>query len=205
MSTLDNTTNAGKWHSSIVAGTFAGLLSLTVSGTASPICPNTALEKSSSSRLLQYVTRTNSKKKWVQNDEVVLFNRFGVLDEEEIMYPTRVNTATELIVGELREWLLLDSDWDGEGALKPLKDSIAQTVGFVKLLDSTYYFPEPMLHSTGRAGLYWNEDDLYADLEFTGNKVTYFIKKAGHKYKGAVDFNATVVPPIFQELLQVPV
>ena len=59
-----------------------------------------------------------------------------------------------------------------------------------------------MLHSTGRAGLYWNERNLYADLEFTGkDSITYYIKRAGIPYKGITPFNGVEMPGIFTELL----
>jgi len=57
----------------------------------------------------------------------------------------RQTTVAEKIVGELRQWGLLQADWDGEGASPPSAESIKEAVSFVKLIDDITTPPEPML------------------------------------------------------------
>lgn len=156
-------------------------------------------------------TRTSiSKKKKSEWEAIAAFDPIEAIFDPvtelgEPMNSSRPDTPAEEVIGKLRTWALLSSDWDGEGAAAPVKNSISRAVTFVRLLDSNYYEPDPMLHASGRAGLYWNEDDLYADLEFTGsNSVTYFIKRAGKKYKGVASFQNSV-PPVFRELLRITI
>ena len=174
----------------------------TMSGTANNLKLNSVAEQRQS--LPKYLTgRTSEQKGSLQQRLAGAYDENFVAELGEPMNLSRPDTVAEQIIGELRDWILLDANWDGEGASYPLQASIAQTVKFVRLLSSDYYSPEPMLLSSGRAGLYWNENDLYADLEFTGNNsITYYINRAGEKYKGVVDFDMSTIPPLFRTLLQ---
>src|SRR5690606_5941498 len=101
-----------------------------------------------------------------------------------------------------RSWSLLETNWDGEGALAPSPESLKQAVSFVRLL-SDIPLPEPMLLSSGRAALYWNENNLYADLEFLEDgRIAYFIKNNGDKHKGVLAFNSEEMPAVFPALIK---
>lgn len=114
----------------------------------------------------------------------------------------RETTSCEELVGEIRGWSLLDADWDGEGAVKPLPQSLKEAVSFVRLLGEIP-LPEPMVLSSGHAALYWNESDLYADLEFLGDgRIAYFIKRHGDKHKGVLAFDSTEMPIVFPVLIR---
>lgn len=116
--------------------------------------------------------------------------------------PTRTTTSCEELIGEIRSWSLLETNWDGEGALAPSPESLKQAVSFVRLL-SDIPLPEPMLLSSGRAALYWNENNLYADLEFLEDgRIAYFIKNNGDKHKGVLAFNSEEMPAVFPALIK---
>lgn len=111
-------------------------------------------------------------------------------------------TQKEKLASEIRGWSLLDDDWDGEGGLKPVNQSIKEAISFVALLDEKPILPEPMLLSSGHTALFWNEDNLYADIEFLGDgRIAYFIKKNGDKHKGVLEFKSQKMPPVFTALL----
>lgn len=119
----------------------------------------------------------------------------------------RPTTSREEVMGELRSWAFLPANWDGEGASSADSASIREAVSFVSLLTDDMPTPEPMLLASGRAGLFWDSDELYADLEFTGaGRVTYYIERrddnAG-KHKGGVNFNSKseTMPAVFSVLL----
>lgn len=118
---------------------------------------------------------------------------------EEISRPT---TLQEKLIGELRELSLLKADWDGEGAAAPSVQSIKEAVSFVRMLNGIT-LPEPMLLASGQTALYWNEGNLYADIEFLGDgRIAYFIKNHGDKHKGVLAFDSQKMPAVFQTLLQ---
>jgi hypothetical protein len=115
---------------------------------------------------------------------------------------SRQTTFQEQLIGEIREWNLLDSNWDGEGACAPDAQSIKEVVAFIRLLTNDNPLPEPMLLASGHAALYWHENDLYADIDFLGDgRIAYFIKRNDDKHKGVFSFNTQEMPTVFQALL----
>jgi len=109
----------------------------------------------------------------------------------------------EMLIGEIRQWRLLNDNWDGEGAATPSNHSLNEAVSFVRLLSQGMPIPEPMLLASGHAGLYWNENHLYADIEFLGDgRIAYFIKRNGDKHKGVFAFNPQEMPAVFQALIE---
>lgn len=119
----------------------------------------------------------------------------------------RQTTDREHAIAELRRWKSLARDWDGEGASAPVPESLADAGAFACALDSRHLTPEPMLHTTGRAGLYWRSDDLYADLEFFGGgRIAFFYEKSRpegtDRLKGVVHFDGTNLPEVLEPLLR---
>lgn len=115
----------------------------------------------------------------------------------------RQTSQVEKTVGELRRWLALAPDWDGEGAAAPVALSIKSASDFIRLLPENIADAEPMLHANGHAGLFWNENGRYADLEFLGDdRIAYFIQHHGDKHKGVVHFDSELVPAALSTLLE---
>jgi hypothetical protein len=120
---------------------------------------------------------------------------------EELFAIDRDTTWQEHIIGELRRWRLFPSNWDGEGADAPSQNSVAEAIRFSRLL-SEDVAAEPMMFASGRAGLYWRNPSLYADLEFLGDgRIAYYIEQNGDKHKGVVKFDAREMPDLFEALL----
>lgn len=128
-----------------------------------------------------------------------LINRINVNEAE------RLTTTREKIIGEIRRWALLGNNWDGEGSELPVAASLKEAVAFVRLLGEYSSLPEPMLLSSGYAGLFWKNDKLYADLEFLSDgRVAYFIEHNGEgKHKGVLKFDSQKIPPVFLALLDI--
>lgn len=125
-----------------------------------------------------------------------------VVNDNNYEESVRLTTPYENIIGELRQWNLLGANWDGEGGATPEAQSIKEAVSFVRLLDDNIALPEPMLLASGHASLYWNDGDLYADLEFLGNgRIAYFIKNHGDKHKGILTFDSQKMPAVFPALI----
>ena len=131
---------------------------------------------------------------------------FGSTAVEQLMQANvaeRQTSPVERIVGELRRWATLSANWDGQGATAPRERSVKESVAFVRLLAPGIPLPDPMMHANGRAGLFWQEGDLYADLEFLGDgHMAYFVERGGDKHKGVIQFNSQNLPPVMNTLLQ---
>lgn len=107
------------------------------------------------------------------------------------------------LIGEIIEFRLLASDWDGEGAHLPSNESIKDAIFFSRLI-TQFLLPEPMLLASGNVSLYWNNDNIYAELEFLDNsRIAYFIKRNEDKHKGVIAFDQNKMPALFPTLFQV--
>lgn len=125
-----------------------------------------------------------------------------VANDDEYDDTARQTTPHEKLIGEIRGWSLLSADWDGEGAAAPLAQSMKDAVSFVRLLGNIA-LPEPMLLGSGHTALYWNEGDLYADIEFLGEgRIAYFIKSHGDKHKGVLTFDSQKMPAVFPAIFR---
>lgn len=133
-----------------------------------------------------------------QTTSIAAIRHVTQLDE-----PDRPTTSREKLIGELRRWGLLNENWDGEGAALPVASSLKEAVSFVRLLDEIDALPEPMLHASGHAGLFWKDNGLYADIEFLGDgRVAYYIERQGDKHKGVLNFDSKKMPAVFPALLR---
>lgn len=131
---------------------------------------------------------------------------YVVAQEEQVFdVPTRETTEREHIIAELRSWRHLGVDWDGEGAKAPSLVSLNAARAFLCAMKRDAPCPEPTLFPSGRAGLYWREGGLYADLEFYENgNIAYYIERGqDDRHKGLIAFDLDNIPAVFQTLLQV--
>ena len=137
-------------------------------------------------------------------DEPANFLVTGGDSEFDCLQSPRSTTEQEHTIAVLRSWEKYEQNWDYEGAKAPILSSLRAASRFVCLLDDSFVMPEPMLHDSGRAGLFWGEDQLYADLEFLVNgTVAYYIERGERQEKGVICFDHRVIPEIFKTLLSV--
>jgi hypothetical protein len=125
------------------------------------------------------------------------------LNEVSTSEASRATTANELLIGEIRQYTLLGSNWDGEDSDAPGLESVGDAVNFARLMDASMETLEPMLLATGNVSLYVNKPDYYAEVEFLGGqRLAYFIKTVEGRHKGVVDFNSKKMPAVLKTLLQ---
>lgn len=120
----------------------------------------------------------------------------------------RPTTDREHAIAEIRRWKSLEAGWDGEGAAAPQHPSLDDAGAFACALESRHLTPEPMLHTSGRAGLYWRTGGLYADLEFLGNgRIAFYYENDSHggadRLKGVVHFDGKNLPGVLEALIRV--
>ncbi len=116
-----------------------------------------------------------------------------------------IPSELEPVIAKLQSFAVLSAGWDGEGAASPSLRSIRQAIGFVRRITDLAWPPEPMLLSSGAAGLFWNDDRRYADLEFLiDGRMAYFIEvRDGSRHKGVVDLDSGVMPEPVNALISV--
>lgn len=115
-----------------------------------------------------------------------------------ILPPNKEHIVSQLLVG----WKYDTSNWDNDGASPICTKSIQMAIDFVCLLEDDSTMPEPMFHSSGTVGLFWEDQGLYADLEFFDyGSIAYYIDINSNKFKGMSEFNTFIHSSVFGALL----
>lgn len=116
----------------------------------------------------------------------------------------RPTTDRERLIASLRRYIGLGPNWDGEGAATPNLSSLRAASHFACALSDEVIAPEPMLHASGNAGLVWDEDELYGEIEFLpGNRAAYFFQIGQDKHKGVLQLPTVEIPAALRPLLPV--
>jgi len=109
-------------------------------------------------------------------------------------------TEADEIVAELCRFEQLTDDWDGNGAARPIVDSLRQARRFIRALHPRSALPMPALHADGHTALLLRHSDSYAELEFLGdNKIGYYVQRGGREWGDEIYFDGGTLP---EELLQ---
>lgn len=126
----------------------------------------------------------------------------GAKAEQRASDQLRPTTEHEHAIAELRQWHDLKANWDGEGADAPRRESLEAASQLIFLIMWDFKAPEPMLHANGRAGLLWDDDDLYGEIEFLdANKLAYYFRDQQGKHKGEVIFEGNEIPDALKVLI----
>jgi|GEM_PF-6571997 len=117
--------------------------------------------------------------------------------------PVRDTTDQERVIAQLRAYVSLQANWDGEGAEAPNSESAHAAADFACLLSASAAIPESMLHASGRSALAWSwKDGSYGELEFyPDGKVAYYFTNNQDKHKGFVYFDRVEIPRSIKALI----
>lgn len=116
----------------------------------------------------------------------------------------RQTTEREKLIASLRSYGQLEADWDGEGAEAPNIASIRLASNFACMLSEKFESPEPMLHASGRAGLMWEHDNFYGELEFYADgQAAYYFQIGEDRHKGKASVNGERIPPFIEVLIPI--
>ena len=78
---------------------------------------------------------------------------------------------------EMASYRNLSKGWDGPGSLAPMAGVVESALNFVFYLPDYLAEPEATVSADGTAGWFWENDDLYASVLFTGgSKFAYFAR-----------------------------
>lgn len=149
---------------------------------------------------LRFATRSTTLGVLPPQSDFVVYADSAVLNRSP---STRETTEQERTIATLRSWERHEANWDGEGAKLPSVVSLRAASAFVCAIDRDALMPEAMLHDNGRAGLFWESADFYADLEFLeSGAIAYYIERGNDRHKGVVAFDGRKVPRFFGPLLE---
>ncbi|MFM6036207.1 MAG: hypothetical protein ACKPEO_14875 [Sphaerospermopsis kisseleviana] len=121
-------------------------------------------------RKTKIITSISMQMQKVQINEY--YHKCAAFENEEI----RLNKLRKKakIVNEIRNYLSLPDDWDGYQGIAPQSKTIAETISFVKILPDSISLPKPMVSGTGIVGLFWEKDNIYAEVCFEGDGTFWY-------------------------------
>ena len=86
-------------------------------------------------------------------------------------------------------------DWDGNGAAKPLRNSLHDARQFIRALTPESVIPRPALHADGHAVLLLTVGDTYAELEFIGDKnIGFYARRGGEEWCDEFSLDVGALP-----------
>jgi len=116
-----------------------------------------------------------------------------------------LSNEKQKLIEKIKNYSSLNFNWDGEGSEKIEQNSILSAINFIELMPNDKPIPEDMAFANGQVGLFWELENLYADLEFySDHRITYFIEKnKNQKFRGFVLFDQKEFPELFKSLLTI--
>lgn len=93
-------------------------------------------------------------------------------------------TLADLAIAQLLRFATLHRDWDGNDAAKPSTGSLADARAFLRSLAPESVIPQATLHANGNAVLLLRGPEIYAEIEFLGQKRIGFFSKKGEQTWG---------------------
>jgi hypothetical protein len=104
-------------------------------------------------------------------------------------------TLADATIAQLLRFELYNENWDGNGAARPLNESLKKAREFIRALSPESVIPRPALHADGHTVLLLNRHDAYAELEFLDDsRINYFAKHGGREWSGEISFNGSNLP-----------
>ena len=79
---------------------------------------------------------------------------------------------------ELNSYAKLKNNWDDEGATAPSAKAVQDAIAFLDSRPEGIPLPLPEVASIGDVGIYWDEDDIFAEVQFGGDQAySYYTER----------------------------
>ncbi|MBP0018953.1 MAG: hypothetical protein J7647_15570 [Cyanobacteria bacterium SBLK] len=115
--------------------------------------------------------------KWFEDDNSYLQNLSKETKEKFLVkqdLPLTWYSKCTSLIKTLNTYLTLPNDWDGYDGVAPTTQTIQDCIFFVKQLPQSIKVPKPMIGGSGTVGLYWEKDDIYAEVCFEGDSTFWY-------------------------------
>lgn len=106
------------------------------------------------------------------------------------------------VLGRLREYKFLESNWNGYGGLPPTPKAVEECINFLVGINPEV-LPEPMIGGTGEVGLFWDSDSVKIEAGFMGNgRFGYLVMFTDGRSIEKEDLELDCFPEAFSEGLE---
>ncbi|MDE0101794.1 MAG: hypothetical protein OXN89_05390 [Bryobacterales bacterium] len=79
---------------------------------------------------------------------------------------------------EIQAYASLTDNWDGEGAAAPPAQAVRDAIEFLGGRPDGIPLPLPEVASIGDVGIYWDEDGIFAEVQFGGDQAySYYAQR----------------------------
>ena len=79
---------------------------------------------------------------------------------------------------EIQSYANLTNNWDGEGAAAPPDQAVKDAIAFLDSRPDSIPLPLPEVASIGDVGIYWDEDGIFAEVQFGGDQAySYYAQR----------------------------
>lgn len=79
---------------------------------------------------------------------------------------------------EIQAYTSLTDNWDGEGAAAPPAQAVRDAIAFLGGRPDGIPLPLPEVASIGDVGIYWDEDGIFAEVQFGGDRAySYYAQR----------------------------
>jgi hypothetical protein len=105
------------------------------------------------------------------------------------------STQADLAIAQLIRLERLDANWDGNDTAKPVVGSLKDAKEFIRALAPESSIPRATLHADGNALLFLHGPDVYAELEFFGNRqIGFYARRGGQEWSDEITFDGRTLP-----------
>jgi hypothetical protein len=109
--------------------------------------------------------------------------------------PEATKSAADLAVSQLILFEEFGADWDGNGAAKPINETLKDARSFVRSLSAESVIPRATLHADGHAILFVRGTDLHGEIEFLGgNKIGFYVRRGKDEWIDEIFFDGKSLP-----------
>jgi len=115
-----------------------------------------------------------------------------------------INLELENLFFSIRSYSTYQENWDGYSGKPPSAKTIKDTLYFLKQLPLDIPLPYSGLSGDGEISLFWDKNDIFADLGFTGDgKYSYYARGMdGKEYHGNYIPLSSTLPEDFVKVLK---
>ena len=79
---------------------------------------------------------------------------------------------------EIQAYASLTDNWDGDGATAPAAQAVQDAIEFLNGRPHRIPLPLPEVASIGDVGIYWDEDGIFAEVQFGGDQAySYYAQR----------------------------
>ena len=115
----------------------------------------------------------------VQTDAVILPAKPSMVQEvPALATQDSLSPEEQTLRAELKSYAELKDNWDNEGATAPSLKAVEDAIAFLNCRPYGIPLPLPEVASIGDVGIFWDEDEIFAEVQFGGDQAySYYAER----------------------------